>query len=112
MSALKLKALLAMANTTSQKAQTDDSVTNDHDCRKNSVARQPSSFGSTGNHHGDDEGYLNNGDRQGKHECTEWLTDTMRDDFGMVDCRKNGSDQGEGFNNDEWKPGAKGCVDT
>jgi hypothetical protein len=28
---LKLKALLAMANATSQKAQADDAVTNDHD---------------------------------------------------------------------------------
>ena len=109
---MKLKSLLAMANTTGQKAQADDAVTNDHDCGKNSVARQPSSFGPTGNHHGDDEGHLNNRDSQGKYQCPEWLTDTMRNDFGMIDCRKNGGDQNEGFSCDEWKTGSKGCVDT
>ena len=101
-----------MANTTGQKAQADDAVTNDHDCGKNSVARQPSSFGPTTNHHGDDKGRLNNRDSQGKYECPEWLTDTMRNDFGMVDCRTDGGDQNEGFSCDEWKTGSKGCVDT
>jgi hypothetical protein len=110
--ALKLKALLAMTNATGQKAQADDAVTNDHDCRKNGVARQPGGVGPTGNHHGDDERNFNNGDSQGKHECPEWLTDTMRDDFGMVNCRKNGGEQCEGFSCDEWKTGSKDCVDT
>jgi hypothetical protein len=36
----------------------------------------------------------------------------MRDDFGMVNRRKNGGDQNEGFSRDEWKTGSKGCVDS
>jgi hypothetical protein len=36
----------------------------------------------------------------------------MRDDLSMVDCRKNGGEQREGFGGGKWNAGAKGCVDT
>ena len=101
-----------MTNATGEKAYTDDAVANNHDCGKNSVARQPSGVGPTSNHHGDDERHLNNGDSQGKHECPEWFTDTMSDDLGMVDCRKNGGDQSEGFGYGKWNARAEGYVDT
>jgi hypothetical protein len=55
---------------------------------------------------------LNNGHSQGKYECPEWLTDTMRNYFGMVDCRKNGGDQRESFGCGKWNAGARDCVDT
>ena len=45
-------------------------------------------------------------------EGAEGLADTMRDDFGMVDCRKNGGDQSEGLGCGQWNAGAKDCVDT
>jgi hypothetical protein len=36
----------------------------------------------------------------------------MRDDFGMVDGRKNGGDQSEGFDCGKWNARAKGYVDA
>jgi hypothetical protein len=36
----------------------------------------------------------------------------MRDDFGMVNSRKNGGEQNEGFGCCKWKAGAKDCVDS
>jgi hypothetical protein len=110
--ALKLKALLAMAKATGENAQADDAVANNHDCGKNSVACQPSGVGPTGNHHGDYKRHLNNGDSQGEYERPEWLTETVRNYFGMVDCRKNGGDQSEGFGCGKWNARAKGYVDA
>jgi hypothetical protein len=81
-----------MANASGEKAYANDPVANNHDCGKDGVARQPNSLRPTGNHHGDDKRHLNNGDSEGQDECPEWLPDTMRDDFGMVDRRKNSGD--------------------
>jgi hypothetical protein len=36
----------------------------------------------------------------------------MRNDFGMVDCRKNGGNQSEGFGCGKWNARAEGCVDA
>jgi hypothetical protein len=36
----------------------------------------------------------------------------MSDNFGMVDCRKNGADQNNTLSGGYWKARAEDCVDT
>src|SRR5579872_6040127 len=101
-----------MTNATGEKAHAYDAVANNHDCGKNSIASQHNGIGPTGDHHRHDERHLNDGDSQRKYECPEWLANTMGDNFGMIDSRKNRGEQSEGFCCGEWNAGAERCVES
>ena len=91
--ALQLEVLLVMAGAADQQAKPDDSVANQHDRRKDRVARKSSFVVRMGDHDGNDQRHLDDGDRDRQDQCAERLADAMRHDLGMVDGGKNSGDQ-------------------
>jgi len=86
-----------MAQATSEKADTDNAITNNHDGGEKGIPGQPGCFRPAGNHHRDDECYFNGCDRESQHQCAEGFADTKCDHLSMIDSGKNRGDQNKNF---------------
>jgi hypothetical protein len=91
--ALELEALLVVTDSAREQAQPDETVADDHHGGEHGVARQARFVALSAHHDRDDQGHLDDGDRQRENEGSEWLADPERNDLGMVDGAEHGCDQ-------------------
>ena len=74
-----------------ENADSDHAVDDDHDRRKDRVARERGFVGAAGQHHRQDEGHLDHRDRDREHERAVGLAHAMRHHLGVV---HGGNDRG------------------
>ena len=81
-------------NAASEQTKADNAVADDHDRCKHRIARQALRPFATGEHHRNDQGNFNNGDRQRQHQRTEGFADAMSNNFGVINGDQHGANQG------------------
>ena len=85
--------LLHVAKAPDQQAQADHAVADDHYRRIDGIAGDGSAELAVRQHHGENQGGLDDRNGQRKDECAEWLAYAVRDDLGMVHCADDRTQQ-------------------
>jgi len=102
--ALDAEELLAVAQPAHQHADAHDPVADDHDRRKDRVARQRGFVRATAQHHREDQGHLDDGDRHRQHQGAERLTQAVGHDLGVVHGGDHRADQCQGREHQDHGP--------
>ena len=95
--AFSTKANDAMANATSQQTNADHTVADDHHRGKNSIPRQAARFVAAREHHRDDQGNFDHGDRQRQNQRAQRFADAVRNNLGVINGDQDGGDQGQRY---------------
>ncbi len=90
---LDAKRLLAVGQAADQRAEADDARGDDHHGGIHGVAGQRLHAGAAHDEQRQQQGRLNHGDGEGKHERAERLADAVGDHLGMVYCGEYGRDE-------------------